>query len=222
MKGLEKVKGDDDIVKALHMLMFSSIGKKVDAKKNIRLFSGFADDSVKDEKKSKVTENKKKWTVQLLKDAMSLFGLEKGGSRNELVERLMDYLILPSIVKHDVSLAGSKKKSTSNSKTKGTKRKASTNDTAPKKKRAPTSYILFSTAKRDEIKAANLDASFAEIGALLGQKWKTLSDDEKKVLLQQHQEKMKYICNCTEDAHIALFRGSYLLFYILFKILGLE
>ena len=181
LKGLEKVKGDDDIVKALHMLMFSSIGRKFDAKKNIRLFSGFADDSAKGEKKSKVTENKKKWTVQLLKDAMSLFGLEKGGSRHELVDRLIDYLMLPSVLKHDVSSAGSKKKTTSSSKTKGTKRKATMNDTAPKKKRAPTSYILFSTAMRDEIKSANSDASFAEIGALLGQKWKTLNDDEKKV-----------------------------------------
>ena len=44
LKGLDKIKGDDDIVKCLHMLMFSTLGKKLEAKKNIRLFSGFADE----------------------------------------------------------------------------------------------------------------------------------------------------------------------------------
>ena len=182
MKGLEKVKGDDDIVKALHMLMFSAVGKKLEAKKNIRLFSGFADEKMKDDKRLKVTENKKKWTVQLLKDTMSLFGLEKGGSRNELVERFIDYLMLPSILKDEASFGGPKKKNTSSSKTKGTKRQATTNDTAPKKKRAPTSYILFSTANREEIRTANQEATFAEIGVMLGQRWKALNETEKKVI----------------------------------------
>ena len=184
LKGLDKIKGDDDIVKCLHMLMFSSVGKKLEAKKNIRLFSGFADEKKKDERKMKVLENKKKWTIQMLKDTMSLFGLEKTGNRNELVEKFMDYLMSPSVIKDDASAGGLKKKTAASSKTtktKGTKRKAKDSGAEPKKKRAPTSYILFAASQRAEIKTDNPDATFAEVGVLLGEKWKALDEDEKKV-----------------------------------------
>jgi hypothetical protein len=36
-KGLEKLKSDDDLTKILYSLLFSSISKKADAKKHVRL-----------------------------------------------------------------------------------------------------------------------------------------------------------------------------------------
>eukprot|EP00984_Skeletonema_dohrnii_P016702 scaffold7466_cov119-Skeletonema_dohrnii-CCMP3373.AAC.8 len=48
---------------------------------------------------------------------------------------------------------------------------------APKKPRS--SFMYFSNAKRAEVKVANPDASFGEIGKLLGNEWKKLSDDGK-------------------------------------------
>lgn len=181
MKGLEKIKGDDDVVKSLHLLLFGSAGKKLEAKKNIRLFSGFADEKSKSEKLAKVIENKKKWTVQLIKDILGLFGLEKTGTRSDLVERMVDYLMAPSSIKEESSSSGSKKKSAKAAPTKGTKRKAKGDGKAPKKARAPSAYILFSAETRAEIKSENPDATFGELGALLGQRWKSMDDEDKKV-----------------------------------------
>lgn len=41
----------------------------------------------------------------------------------------------------------------------------------PKATRAPSAYMLFSKAKRAEIKAAHPDADFAEMGRLIGAAW---------------------------------------------------
>ena len=185
MKGLEKMKGDDEIIKSLHSVLFSSVGKKLDAKKNIRLFNGFADEKTKNEKLSRVTENKKKWTVPLLKDCMGLFGMEKTGTRAELVEKLMDYLMSPKVIKEEShGVAKTKKSKAATTKTaaaKGKKRKATNDGKAPKKARAPSAYILFSVDARIEIKKANPDATFAEMGALIGSKWNSIGEVEKKV-----------------------------------------
>ena len=72
----------------------------------------------------------------------------------------------------------------------GKKRKASSSPikkaAAKKKKKDPnapkgamSAFMYFSTAKRSEIKEANPDASFGDIGKLVGAAWKELSDDKK-------------------------------------------
>lgn len=181
LKSLEKVKGDDDIVKSLHAILFSSAGKKQEAKKNIRQFNGFLDEKSKTEKLAKVTENKKKYTVQLLKDIMSLFGLEKTGTRVDIIEKLMDYLMAPKVLKEESPSVGVKGKTVKAAPKAGSKRKAKDDGKAPKKSRAPTAYILFSVDARAEIKTENPDATFAELSSLVGQKWKAVDDAERKV-----------------------------------------
>ncbi|KAI8449560.1 high mobility group box domain-containing protein [Phakopsora pachyrhizi] len=47
-------------------------------------------------------------------------------------------------------------------------------------KRPLSAYMYFSQDWRERIKAENPEVSFGEIGRLLGQKWKSLSDEEKK------------------------------------------
>jgi hypothetical protein len=49
----------------------------------------------------------------------------------------------------------------------------------PKKKGGGNPFIVFSGKHRDEIKKKNPEATFGEIGKLLGAKWKKLSDGEK-------------------------------------------
>jgi len=49
----------------------------------------------------------------------------------------------------------------------------------PKVKRAPSPYINFCSEWRPKTKAENPDATFGELGKLLGEKWKTLSESEK-------------------------------------------
>ncbi|KAI0317150.1 high mobility group box domain-containing protein [Amylostereum chailletii] len=47
-------------------------------------------------------------------------------------------------------------------------------------KRALSAYMFFSQDWRERIRAENPDASFGEVGKLLGAKWKELDDTEKK------------------------------------------
>jgi len=47
-------------------------------------------------------------------------------------------------------------------------------------KRPLSAYMFFSQDWRERIKTENPDASFGEVGKLLGAKWKELDDTEKK------------------------------------------
>ena len=49
-----------------------------------------------------------------------------------------------------------------------------------KVKRAPSAYIIFCTEKRTEIKEANPEATFGELGKLLGAAWGAM--DEKALM----------------------------------------
>jgi len=169
-QSLAKVKSQDEILKNLHSILFSSPGKKTEIKKNIKLFSGFAADESAADKLSKVIEKKKVWTVAALKEALELFGLEKGGDREALAKRLIDYLSAPSVI---IEVDG-----------KGKKRKAKGSSTEPakkKKKRTLSAFILFSNSRRQHVRDSNPDATFGEIGRLIGEEWKAVSDKEKKV-----------------------------------------
>lgn len=136
----------------------------------------------------KLTENKKKWTVNLLKDALALFGLERGGNRDDLIARLIDYLLDPSVIK-DVDAVNTRK-----SKGKGKKRKASKRASkSPKKKRAPSAYILFSQVKRQQLKEANPEVTFAEMGKLLALEWQQISDVEKEVCFNRNSSSIEII-----------------------------
>jgi len=52
-------------------------------------------------------------------------------------------------------------------------------------KRALSAYMFFSQDWRERIKTENPDASFGEIGKLLGAKWKELDESEKKPYIEQ-------------------------------------
>jgi len=95
-KELDKYKGDSDLLKAIHMLFYSTPGKKTDIKKNIRKFSGFPADAVKDDIVAKISSKKAVWTVTKLKAFAEMLGVEKGGARDVLIERVVDFLMCPS------------------------------------------------------------------------------------------------------------------------------
>ena len=153
-KGLDKLRGDDEVVTDLHSLIDGNKGKKLETKKNLRLFSGFAADVNIEEKTAKMIENKKKWTVSVLKSSMELFGMEKSGTREELIARLVSFLAKPEELRSESSFGGGKKSGTKR-KSKGVKESK-----AKKPKRPPSGYILFTTANREKVKAENPEADF--------------------------------------------------------------
>lgn len=61
---------------------------------------------------------------------------------------------------------------------KAAKASKASKDDKPKVKRAPTPYIIYCSEVRKDLVAANPEASFGEIGKMLGEGWKSM--DEKK------------------------------------------
>lgn len=171
---LTKLRSDDELVKALHQLMYGTPGKKTETKKNLRAFRGFPAESNLEERVSKLIEKKKIWTVALLKGALDLFGCEKGGDRDALCHRLVHYLASPENLK---KVSGSKRKASSS---KGGKRKKSKKSKKTKGVSRVSGFLLFSKASRSVLKEKKPDLSFAEVGTELGRLWKSLSAEEQK------------------------------------------
>jgi hypothetical protein len=71
-----------------------------------------------------------------------------------------------------------------------------------KPKRASSPYILFSTEKRAEVKAQNPDASFGELGKILGQMWSQM-DEKAKAVSELARQEFKYLplpCVCSHTS----------------------
>ena len=51
----------------------------------------------------------------------------------------------------------------------------------PKAKRPPSPYIVFCSEKRAELKAAHPNATFGEMGKMLGQLWAQMDEKQKAV-----------------------------------------
>jgi hypothetical protein len=94
---MNKLEGDHDLLKALHIILYKGPGSKATRKKDIRAFNGYPPGTDVGSIKAKVEANKK-WTVSVLKDACVLLGLEKSGDRDALINRLFDFLMKPHAI----------------------------------------------------------------------------------------------------------------------------
>lgn len=111
---LQKRLGVDDALKVLHRVLFNEISARKTVKAHIRLFCGF--DPAHVEKQSMSARDKlNKLTMAGLKDVCETLGLEKGGSKEAVVERIVEFLKSPTdqapAVKRRASGAATKKKS---------------------------------------------------------------------------------------------------------------
>jgi hypothetical protein len=177
---------DAEILVLLHTFLFGSAGKATMRKKQIRSFSGFVD-ADKTNRALRVTKNKN-WNVANLKIALGLVGAEKSGSRDELIERLVDYFVSPSTLrsaKKEGKAKATKRKASSEegqTKTKAKKTKTKGDSDKDKPKRAPSAFLLFSSAKRAAVKKQNPEFSFGEVGKELGRMWREdIAETEKEI-----------------------------------------
>jgi len=90
---------------------------------------------------------------------------------------------------HSGEDAGDNEEEVTTKKPKGTKRKA--------KKKGPkrplSAYMFFCAEKRAEVKAANPQMSFAELGKKLGSMWQELDEGSKKPYIKQNEkDKARY------------------------------
>ncbi|KAG0165867.1 Non-histone chromosomal protein 6 [Apophysomyces sp. BC1034] len=63
------------------------------------------------------------------------------------------------------------------------KKKRAKDPNAPK--RGLSAYMFFSQDNRQKVKEENQDATFGTIGKILGEKWKNMSDEEKKPYVEK-------------------------------------
>ncbi|KAI8882466.1 high mobility group box, partial [Backusella circina FSU 941] len=71
------------------------------------------------------------------------------------------------------------------------KRRSKKDPNAPK--RGLSAYMFFSQDQRATVKAENPDASFGQIGKILGEKWKSMDDNEKKPYTEKAEaDKKRY------------------------------
>lgn len=74
---------------------------------------------------------------------------------------------------------------------KGTEKKAKKNPDEPK--RGMSAFMIFSKESRNSIKTDNPEATFGEIGSLVGQAWKALNEEQKLVFTEKAaQDKQRY------------------------------
>ncbi|KAL4916281.1 high mobility group box domain-containing protein [Aspergillus aurantiobrunneus] len=67
------------------------------------------------------------------------------------------------------------------------KTKASTREAAPRKKKDPnapkrglSAYMFFANDNREKVREENPGITFGQVGKMLGEKWKSLSDKDRK------------------------------------------
>ncbi|KAI7891561.1 high mobility group box domain-containing protein [Mucor mucedo] len=71
------------------------------------------------------------------------------------------------------------------------KRKAKKDPSAPK--RGLSAYMFFSQDQRSTVKEESPDATFGQIGKILGEKWKSMTDEQKKPYVDKAEaDKKRY------------------------------
>ncbi|KAF5297136.1 hypothetical protein FQA39_LY02716 [Lamprigera yunnana] len=89
---ISRFKNDD--LKLLHRLLYKTPGKTTLIKKNIKKFNGF--DFKKDsEEYNKKIDSAKKFELKQLKSICEMLDLEKKGSKDEIIERVIHFLLEP-------------------------------------------------------------------------------------------------------------------------------
>ncbi|XP_061551829.1 protein DEK [Phycodurus eques] len=171
-----KLKPED--LKPLHAILFERPGKTASIKKNLRLFNGFPFHAGSDrylKKRDKLLKNSH-FTNNKLKLLCGILDLEKKGTRAELVERIVTFLLAPKDngkrlpVKKKKQRSKKKASSDSVAESKKTKsgaksgRVSSSSSAGPKKSKAivTDSSSEDEDDRDDEAKAADGEASDAE------------------------------------------------------------
>ncbi|KAH9504213.1 hypothetical protein Btru_065322 [Bulinus truncatus] len=107
-------------LKPLHRVLYLRMGSNTEIKKNIRLFSGFTHSKESKEHEKRTAIMNKMITAEL-KSMCMILGLERGGTKSNLIERLEEFLMNPKDKGLTVKLKSKSK--AGKTKKKGVKRK---------------------------------------------------------------------------------------------------
>jgi len=194
---IKKRAKSDDLLQTLHTIVYGKASKDTDVKENLSKFSGLVYED--DEKGRKALENKLNgYMLRPLRAIAALLGQDPEGDREEIVERIANFLEKPKDFEKTYPIPGEKKKrKRSSSRSKSPRSKSPRKKKQKKDKNAPkrprSAYILFCSDKRDEVKKKYPDESITDIAKRLGKLWgKTSDSDKKKFEKEAEKDKERY------------------------------
>jgi hypothetical protein len=194
---LAKFKSSDPVITLAHRIIFGTPGRTQTAKKHLREFSGFVYDE--DFKRENLIAKLSLKLVPSLRELSSLFCLDKSGSKEELVDRLVAFLekphetdVEPAARKRSRSPSPTRSRSRSPSpakkkskkedseseedkkKTKKSKKvkRVSSKDKGEKKKRPLSAYFLFTKDVRPAVTKKHPTEPVTELAKIMGEMWK--------------------------------------------------
>lgn len=142
---LGKTLSDD--LRPLHRLLFQRAGSASEVKRNIRRFSGFTFPKNSTEQKKK-TDQLNKMTTSALKSVCEVLDLERGGRKEDIVERILNFLMKPK--SSGKALPKPKKRRSSAGEKSKSKKSKSSKKTAQKKNSSKKSEPESSEEEEDE------------------------------------------------------------------------
>lgn len=190
---LEKRKLADKALSALHRIVFGTLGRKMYVKKNLREFCGVVYDA--DFDRAKLDARLSAKPVNMLRDVAQLVGLERGGSKEEIAERIAKFLEKPHETDAKPERSSPKKKKSSSPSKKGSKRTKKSDKKAKGPKRPLSAYMFFVKDKRPEVAKKHSDEPVTEIAKRLGEMWHKLKD-KSEYEAQALKDKKRYEKEC--------------------------
>ncbi|XP_014662020.1 PREDICTED: protein DEK-like [Priapulus caudatus] len=146
---LSKTRADD--LKPLHVLLYDRVGKVTVVKRDIRLFCGFAF-SHKDPEYAKKSERLNRLNMGALRKLCEVLDLDRKGTKEEVVEKIMTFLLMPNDNGRKVPV--SKRAKAMRKKRKRASSKGSSPNKRPKKNTSDKE-----DEERDDDSGENLDGS---------------------------------------------------------------
>jgi len=181
----------DEQLRSFHSLVLGRVNKETPIKENLREFSGvyYAD---KETDRAKYEAKLAKWPVAKIKDVLIFLGQETSGKRDELVDRMMDFIEKPSKATVEHQFSPIKKRKASDDVKPRKKRRTKVKDPdAPK--RALSAYMYYCNAHREEAKKNHPNEPVTVIASALAKMYKKATPDElKKFQKKAAKDKERY------------------------------
>jgi len=173
-RAIDSIKSADPLIKKIHSVLYGMVGVKTTVKRYVRQFKGIPKDEAEAWSTKTRAKLEKMEGTKDLKPMCRVFDLEVSGTREESIERIIEFLLKPKA-------SGGAYKGNPNSKRKSSSKKSSKKKSSKKDKgeRKVSGFFLFSSTNRPLIKAKDPELTFGEMGKKLGKLWGKLSDSEK-------------------------------------------
>lgn len=169
-----------DELKPLHRLLFGRAGTNSEVKRNIRNFNGY--DFEKDSKDyKKKLELVDRFTVDSIKRLCEILDIEKKGKKEEILDRIMDFLMKPKASGNPLSKP---KKKTSQTKKSETKRKR-----GEKEKKSEKKNVEDQSESEDEVEDEEEEVKEEEVKTPPKKKAKVSADEDKKEKKESKRKK---------------------------------